>query len=193
MRRTKLLALLGSTLLATSLLARTATASSLSSARLNLHRARVEIWHGQTTIRFFEHHQRLVHAARTHLAAERALRRAHHQLREGRAALARVQNRIWVLTNPAGFVEHVIMVVFGAYGQQALGVARCETGGTFSLGSANGQYLGLFQMGSWERWTYADGRYTTAWDQARAAYRYFVAGGRDWHQWQCKPDGTLRW
>ena len=49
----------------------------------------------------------------------------------------------------------------------------------------NGQYLGLFQMGSSERRLFGHGE--TALEQAQAAYRYFVRSGRDWSPWSCKP------
>jgi hypothetical protein len=78
-----------------------------------------------------------------------------------------------------------IYQVFGRYASQAMRVVSCETGGTYSTTSQNGQYLGLFQMGS-----YARGRYGHSWTalgQARAAYRYFVDSGRDWSPWTCKP------
>lgn len=71
------------------------------------------------------------------------------------------------------------------YSQEAMKVVYCETGGTYSVWSRNGQYLGLFQMGSWERATYGHGN--NAWVQARAAHRYFVASGSDWSPWECKP------
>jgi hypothetical protein len=80
-------------------------------------------------------------------------------------------------------VQTVICQVFGAYCSQALAVARCESG--FSTSAVNGQYLGLFQMGSSERSTYGNGY--TAYEQSEAAYRYFVASGRDWSPWACKP------
>jgi hypothetical protein len=79
----------------------------------------------------------------------------------------------------------VICKVFGSYCSQAIEVSRCETGGTFSLWAENGQYLGLFQMGSSERRIY--GHANHAWGQVRAAYRYFVASGKDWSPWTCKP------
>lgn len=79
--------------------------------------------------------------------------------------------------------RYVICQVFGRYCRQAIAVARCES--RFSVRSTNGQYLGLFQMGSWERRTYGHGQ--DAWSQARAAHRYFVASGRDWSPWTCKP------
>ena len=76
-----------------------------------------------------------------------------------------------------------IRLVFGVYASAALRVAWCES--RWHTGAVNGQYLGLFQMGR-----YARGRYGHARDalgQARAAYRYFVASGRDWSPWECKP------
>jgi hypothetical protein len=76
-----------------------------------------------------------------------------------------------------------IQRVFGAYAGQALRVAYCES--RFSTSASNGQYQGLFQMGSSERARYGHG--PDALSQARAAYRYFVASGRDWSPWACKP------
>jgi len=78
-----------------------------------------------------------------------------------------------------------ISKVFGRYASQAMRVASCETGGTYDPRARNGQYLGIFQMGS-----YARGRYghSSSWlGQAQAAYRYFVDSGRDWSPWSCKP------
>ena len=49
----------------------------------------------------------------------------------------------------------------------------------------NGQYLGLFQMGSDERRLFGHG--PNALDQATAAYRYFMQSGSDWSPWSCKP------
>jgi hypothetical protein len=80
--------------------------------------------------------------------------------------------------------------VFGEYCSQAIAVARCETGGTFSVHATNGQYLGLFQMGDYARSAY--GHASDAWGQAVAAYRYFKASGSDWSPWQCRPYG-LGW
>lgn len=96
----------------------------------------------------------------------------------------------FVLATPAGAVStrsssnaSVIRQVFGSYGSQAVKVAICESG--LSIWAKNGQYLGLFQMGANERRLYGHG--SNAWAQARAAYRYFVASGRNWGPWQCKP------
>lgn len=80
-------------------------------------------------------------------------------------------------------VVHVVRSVFGRYGSQALRVSWCES--RWHTTARNGQYLGLFQMGSWERRTFGHG--AGAWAQARAAHRYFVATGRDWSPWTCRP------
>lgn len=66
-----------------------------------------------------------------------------------------------------------------------MSVVHCETGGTYSVWATNGQYRGLFQMGSWERARYGHGN--NPWAQARAASRYFFASGADWSPWECKP------
>lgn len=78
-----------------------------------------------------------------------------------------------------------IHAVFGRYGDEAVAVARCETGGTFSVWASNGQFKGIFQLGEWERATYGHG--DTPLEQARAAYRYFAASGYDWSPWTCQP------
>lgn len=78
-----------------------------------------------------------------------------------------------------------ICAVFGRYCAQAIQVARCESG--IRTWAENGQYLGIFQMGSSERRIYGHG--STVLEQARAAWRYFVRSGRDWSPWSCKPWG----
>ena len=79
--------------------------------------------------------------------------------------------------------SEAICLVFGRYCREALAVAKCESG--HSTTAQNGQYLGLFQMGSHERRTFGHG--ATAYAQARAAHKYFVLSGRDWSPWSCKP------
>lgn len=81
----------------------------------------------------------------------------------------------------------VICDVFGdRYCGQALRVAWCES--RFSTRATNGQYVNLFQMGYWERkrygWHVAGSPARLA---AQAAYRYFVATGKTWRPWSCKP------
>ncbi len=84
-----------------------------------------------------------------------------------------------------GNPRKAICYVFGDYCSQALRVSGCETGHTYHIHAQNGQYLGLFQMGSYARSTYGHGY--TALEQSRAAYAYFVNSGRDWSPWSCKP------
>jgi hypothetical protein len=72
--------------------------------------------------------------------------------------------------------------VFGRYCEQAVAIAWCES--RLSPTAANGQYLGLFQMGSHERRLFGHG--PTPYEQARAAHRYFVYSGRDWSPWGCR-------
>jgi hypothetical protein len=91
--------------------------------------------------------------------------------------------------NPNASVGCAIAVVFGPYAGQAMSVSWCES--RWKTWARNGQYLGLFQMGARERATYGHG--STALEQARAAWRYFDASGRDWSPWQCRPGGRLAW
>lgn len=79
--------------------------------------------------------------------------------------------------------QAAICYIFGQYCGQALAVAWCES--KYSRHAHNGQYLGIFQMGSNERAIY--GHSDTFLGQAIAAHRYFVASGRDWSPWSCKP------
>lgn len=77
----------------------------------------------------------------------------------------------------------IICKVFGPYCREALRVSWCES--KWYVWAGNGQYLGLFQMGSSERRIYGHG--PGAWKQARAAKRYFIRSGRNWGPWSCKP------
>ena len=69
-------------------------------------------------------------------------------------------------------------------GRQAWEIAGCETGNTYNIWAKNGQYLGIFQMGSFARSLYGHG--WNVWDQAKAAHKYYVASGRDWSPWTCR-------
>lgn len=127
--------------------------------------------------RFEKTAQRQLSSHRRHLAVTqkraKALRRAiAKRKQERRLAIARAQSP-----------RAAICDVFGAFCDQALEVAHCES--RFSTAARNGQYLGLFQMGSSERARYGHG--STPLAQAKAAHRYFVASGRDWSPWSCKP------
>jgi hypothetical protein len=98
------------------------------------------------------------------------------------------ETRNLILLRSLASPHAAICYVFGPYCGQALAVADCETGGTFSVWAVNGQYVNLFQMGYHERrvygWHVAGSPPIVA---ARAAYRYFAASGFDWSPWTCKP------
>jgi hypothetical protein len=140
------------------------------------------------TIRFFQTHRWLVKSSGRRATALAALRHATRGL--SRAAremdyyrrlirLREEQRRVRRLA--AAPPRVAICHVFGRYCRQALAVASCES--HLSPHAQNGQYLGLFQMGSHERRLFGHGR--TAYRQALAAHRYFVRSGRDWSPWSC--------
>ncbi len=82
-------------------------------------------------------------------------------------------------------VKDIIREAFGSvHAKEAIRVAQCESG-PWGTKARNGQYEGLFQMGSWERAHYGHSR--CAEKQARAAHAYFVATGKTWSPWECKP------
>ncbi len=144
-------------------------------------------------VRFFQTHRwllsdpRFAKEATLRLGiARRTLAASHARAARARAELHRrtVQaDRRRLLASLERSPEKAICHVFRDYCGQALRVARCESG--YSVNAQNGQYLGLFQMGSSERQLFGHGE--TALEQARAAYRYFVRSGRDWSPWSCKP------
>jgi hypothetical protein len=68
-------------------------------------------------------------------------------------------------------------------GYQAIRVAKCESGWSLTPRAHNGQYLGMFQMGSFARGRY--GHSSNPWGQARAAARYYRDAG--WSPWACRP------
>lgn len=115
-------------------------------------------------------------AARYRREHARAVR-LERQLRRQRSTLSARLERL----SP----QAAIRLVFGDRADEALRVAACETGHTFSTRAENGQYLGLFQMGSSERASYGHG--SSPLEQTLAAYVYFVTSGRDWSPWSCKP------
>ena len=84
-------------------------------------------------------------------------------------------------------IQRVICIVFKSHCYEALKVAYCES--RFNIWARNGQYLGLFQMGSHERELFGYGN--NPWVQAKAAHRYFSYEIRHnaygWAPWQCKP------
>ena len=141
----------------------------------------------RSVIRFFENHRSLLSSTEHQEAATAALGRAQRRLARVtktvvalRRAIARREARRLAHAPP----KVAICNVFGRrYCGQALSVSWCES--RHSTRAQNGQYLGLFQMGSSERRLFGHGE--TAHKQALAAHKYFVVSGRDWSPWSCKP------
>jgi hypothetical protein len=147
---------------------------------------RREIRHDRAVIRFFDRHRWLLTDPRFRGNARRELGSHRRHLTRAQAKLGRLERRHLARRLAAVSVEtpqQAICRVFGPYCGEALRVAQCESG--FQTDAQNGQYLGLFQMGYEERRLFGHG--PTAEAQARAAFRYFVASGRNWSPWSCKP------
>ena len=146
-----------------------------------------------SVIHFFEKHRWLLSDPRFEKEATLRLRIAKRTLTATRAKAERRRARIArqraeqedrrLVAELRASPEKAICRVFGSYCHEALRVARCESG--YSVSAQNGEYLGLFQMGSSERRLFGHGE--SALEQAQAAYRYFVRSGRDWSPWSCKP------
>ena len=108
-------------------------------------------------------------------------------LRWLKARWAHRADRAWRLVVRLRDPEAAIRWVFGAEADKAISVAACESGDTDGdlsphvVNAENGQYLGMFQMGSSERALYGHG--STPLEQARAAKRYHDRSG--WRPWSC--------
>lgn len=146
--------------------------------------------HDRQIIRFFEHHRWLLtdprfrrEATRELASHRRHLAHAQRRLAATRAASAKHRRARHLTAVRSRTPQAAICRVFGPYCKEALAVARCES--RLHPHAQNGQYLGLFQMGASERRLFGHG--PSAVEQARAARRYFVASGRDWSPWSCKP------
>lgn len=136
-------------------------------------------------IRFFARHPHL-------LRSPEHGQRARAGLATARAELPRIEREIATLRRQIAAREEkrlaslppkrAICEVFDEHCDEALSVAWCES--RYQTTARNGQYLGLFQMGSSERRMFGHG--PTAYEQSKAAYRYFVVSGRDWSPWGCR-------
>jgi hypothetical protein len=140
----------------------------------------------RSTIRFFENRRWLFSSAEHRDTAQAAARRAERLLAQTTRSIAAIRRylRKREARHTATMAPRIaICDVFGRYCDEALAVARCES--HLQTTARNGQYLGLFQMGWYERQLFGHGR--TARQQAKAAHAYFVRSGRDWSPWSCKP------
>lgn len=137
------------------------------------------------TIRFFENHRSLLVAAQEGATAKARLAHARTHVRQLTRTVGALRAKVRARTarRLASLPpKEAICNVFGSYCQEALAVAWCES--RYSTSAQNGQYRGLFQMGSSERRIFGHG--STARAQAVAAHRYFVRSGRDWSPWSCR-------
>jgi hypothetical protein len=137
------------------------------------------------TIRFFKAHRSLLISGEQHPKAKASLGYAHKRVRQLKGTIAALRAKIRardarrLASLPP---REAICTVFGSHCEEALAVAWCES--RLRTSAQNGQYLGLFQMGSYERELFGHGQ--SARDQAVAAHRYFVRSGRDWSPWSCR-------
>jgi hypothetical protein len=135
------------------------------------------------TIRFFENHRSLL-ASSGQATAKSSLAIAHARVRQLTTSVAALRAKISARDGrrlaklPP---RKAICSVFGSYCEEAVAIAWCES--RLTTTAQNGQYRGLFQMGSHERSLFGHG--STAHDQSLAAHRYFVRSGRDWSPWAC--------
>ena len=137
------------------------------------------------TVRFFENRRSLLVASVQNTRARASLAYAKKRVSQLTTTVAalRAEVRAQTVRKLASLPPRTaICTVFGSYCQEALAIASCES--RLSTKAQNGQYLGLFQMGSYERRLFGHGQ--SARDQAVAAHRYFVRSGRDWSPWACR-------
>ncbi len=67
--------------------------------------------------------------------------------------------------------------------REAVDVAACESG--LDPTATNGQYLGLFQMGSYHYWRFGGGSWDDPVVNAAAAESLYDEQG--WQPWSCRP------
>jgi hypothetical protein len=169
-------------------LASTTRTSTRVTAQRGVARAMTTARHDRLVLRFFRRHPWLLKDPRYAAEARRQIRLHRRSLASALRVIAshrrslRRRERIRQLASVEAPAT-TICRIFGRYCQEALQVARCES--QLHTDAQNGQYLGLFQMGSLARQLYGHGE--TAEIQSRAALRYFVASGRDWSPWTCQP------
>ena len=140
----------------------------------------------QGTLRFFRTHRSLLSSVEQQEAARSTLAYAERRVRQLTKTVSALQTKIHArdarrLTSLPP--KAAICEVFEDECQAAIAVAWCES--HLETTAQNGQYLGLFQMGSNERRIYGHGSTATA--QATAAHEYFIDSGSNWGPWSCKP------
>jgi Transglycosylase-like domain len=82
-----------------------------------------------------------------------------------------------------------ISAVFGRYANQALNVARCESGFNPNAVNRSSGAAGVFQFlaSTWRTTAYAGGSPFNASANIHAAYQVFARDGYSWREWTCRP------
>ena len=124
------------------------------------------------TIRFFKTHRRILSSAEHRTSARSAVAHAELRVRQLTTTIAALRSKIRnrdARRRDGLPPKAAICSVFGrTAGGRRRGLVRVAPRDA----AQNGQYLGLFQMGSYERRLFGHG--SSAHDQAMAARRYFV-------------------
>lgn len=136
-----------------------------------------QIRHDHSIIRFWKNHLTLqVTYSDT---ADTQTKWAKQSLRIATRNLHRLAITVRHYSRISGSVPQIICRVFREDCSMAERVAYRES--RYSIYAQNGQYLGIFQMGSHERSTYATIGYSTAYEQIVAAHNYYLVSG--WSPW----------
>src|SRR6187401_1188706 len=136
-------------------------------------------------IRFYRMHRSLLSSGTRREHAKSNLTYAERRVRQLSKTVAALRMRVRTreVRRLASLPpRRAICAVFTDDCRAAIAVAWCES--HLRTTAHNGEYLGLFQMGSYERQLFGHG--PTAHEQAVAAHRYFVRSGRDWSPWSCR-------
>jgi hypothetical protein len=86
-----------------------------------------------------------------------------------------------------GSVQSMIRSIFGAYGNQALNVAACESGFNPNALNRSSGASGVFQFlhSTWMTTSYAGYSPFNAWANINAAHQVFARDGNSWREWSC--------
>ena len=89
--------------------------------------------------------------------------------------------------NGGGSVQSMIRSVFGAYANQALNVAACESGYNPGAYNRSSGASGVFQFlrSTWMTTAYAGYSPFNAWANINAAHQVFARDGNSWREWSC--------
>lgn len=168
--------------------AATFSTRTLSDARVgnSMPELEAQAYHSLDVVEFFTRSHRWMIAPRhatcwsiVGRSYRRTCNRARLQLRAHEWLEALALSRLASLY-PEAYAEKVIREVWVEDPEKAISVARCES--HFHTWATNGQYRGIFQMGTSERAKYG-GSSSDVREQVEAAHRYYLAAG--WRPWAC--------